>query len=137
VEGENMMFSAKIMVLFIFLLGGTSLFAQSPDMQVISLEFKKMDINQDSFVTPDEMRFYQAQIFKKLDKDKSKDIDTEELKADSTDMYKLADKNQDGKITQDESISQFNEYFKQMDKNQDGKVSEAEYTDYWKLIYKF
>jgi len=24
-----------------------------------------------------------------------------------------------------------------MDKNQDGSISEAEYTDYWKLIYKF
>lgn len=132
-----MMFLSKIMVLFIFLFGGSNLFAQPPDTQVISSEFKKMDINRDGFVASGEMQAYQGRVFEELDKDKSKDIDTEELKADQTDMHRLADKNQDDKITRDESISQFNEYFKQMDKDQDSKISEAEYTDYWKLIYKF
>jgi len=128
---------SAIMVLFIVLLGGTNLFAQPQDIQTINLEFQKIDINHDSFIASSEMQAYQAQTFQELDKDKSKEIDSEELEADQTNMYKQADKNQDGKITQDESLWQFNEYFRKMDKNQDGKISEAEYTDYWKLIYKF
>jgi Ca2+-binding EF-hand superfamily protein len=136
-RGEKMLNLTKITVLLIVLFGGTSIFAQPQDAQVINAEFKKMDINHDNFVTPDEMQAYQAKTFQELDKDKNNVIDAEELVADQTDMHKLADKNQDGKVTQDESISQFNEYFKQMDQNQDGKISEAEYTDYWKLIYKY
>jgi Ca2+-binding EF-hand superfamily protein len=127
----------KIAVLSIVLLSGTNLFAQPQNMSVVNPEFQKMDINQDGGVTSSEMQVYQAQTFKELDKDKSNALDSAELEADQTDMHKLADKNQDGKITLDESRSQFNEYFKQMDKNQDGRISEAEYTDYWKLIYKF
>ena len=127
----------KILALFVILFSNSNLFAQQQDIQVISSEFKKMDTNQDNFVTASEMQVYQAQTFQELDKDKSKDIDSGELVADQTDMHKLADINQDGKVTQDESVSQFNEYFKQMDKDQDDKISEAEYSDYWKLIYNF
>ena len=136
-EGGETLNLSKIMVLFIVLFGSSNLFAQPLNTRVMNTEFQKMDINQDSLVTSDEIQAYQAQTFQELDKDKSKDINSEESEVDQTGIHKLADKNQDGKITQDESRSQFNEYFKQMDKNQDGKISEAEYTDYWKLIHKF
>ncbi len=52
-------------------------------------------------------------------------------------MQRSADSDHDSKVTHRESSLKFNEYFEQMDKDQDGKISEAEYTDYWKLIYKF
>jgi len=129
----------RIMIVSIILFGSTNLFAQSQIMPATKSEFSKMDTNQDGFVTLNEMQAYQAQTFKDLDKNNSHDLDAQELKADQTDMHKLTAKTiaSKGKITQEESVSQFSEYFKQMDKNQDGKISEAEYTDYWKLIYKF
>ncbi|MDD5130866.1 MAG: hypothetical protein PHS66_07480 [Candidatus Omnitrophica bacterium] len=127
----------RMVILFTVLFCGTKLFAQQIDAQKCNLELQQVDADQDAFIVPSEMQAYQARTFNNLDKDKNGVIDLIELEADQSGMHKLADKDQDGKITQDESVSQFNEYFKQMDKNQDGKVSEAEYTDYWKLIYKF
>jgi Ca2+-binding EF-hand superfamily protein len=128
---------AGIMVLFTVLFSSSDLFAQPQDVQVVVSEFKQIDANQDGFIVPEEMQAYQAQAFKKLDKDGNYDLDSKELESDATGMHKLADSDQDGKITHRESSLKFNEYFEQMDKNQDGKISEAEYTDYWKLIYKF
>mgnify|MGYP001613566164 FL=1 len=46
------------MVLLMILFSGRNLFAQPLDMQAINPEFQKMDINQDSFVTPTEMQAY-------------------------------------------------------------------------------
>jgi Ca2+-binding EF-hand superfamily protein len=126
-----------IMVLFMVLFSSSDLFAQPQDVQVVVSEFKQIDSNQDGFIVPQEMQVYQAQAFKELDKDGNYDIDSKELESDTIGMHKLADSDQDGKVTHRESSLKFNEYFEQMDKNQDGKISEAEYTDYWKLIYKF
>jgi Ca2+-binding EF-hand superfamily protein len=126
-----------IMVVLMVLFSGTDLFAQPQDVQLTVSEFKKIDSNQDGFIVPEEMQTYQAQAFKDLDKDVNYEIDSREFESDTTGMHKLADSDQDGKVTYRESSLKFNEYFEQMDKNQDGKVSEAEYTDYWKLIYKF
>lgn len=134
---RKMISLSKSMVFIVILFCSTNLFAQSQNISSVSSEFKRMDIDQNGLVDTNELQVYQAQTFNDLDLDKNKYIDTVEVQADLTDVHKLADKNQDGKITQVESVSQFNEYFNQMDKNQDGKVSEAEYTDYWKLIYKF
>ncbi len=127
----------KLMVLFCLLMVSANLFAQSPDLAALNEKFKLMDKDQNGIVSHREMQSYQAKTFRQLDKDKSDSIDVTELKTDDTGIYKLADANGDGKITRDESKTQFNEYFNQMDKDQDNQVSEAEYTDYWKLIYKF
>ena len=128
---------SAIMVLFMVLFSGTALLAQPQDLQVVSAEFTKIDANQDGAVIPAEMQAYQAMSFKGLDKDSNHELDPAELEADSTGMHQAADTDQDGRVTHRESALKFNEYFEQMDKDQDGKVSEAEYTDYWKLIYKF
>ncbi len=128
----------KIIFCFIFLFITVNLFAQQPqDLAVVVGEFKQIDADQDGYILPAEIQVYQAQAFKALDKDSNHEIDAQELESDTTGMHKLADTDQDGKVVHRESSLKFNEYFEQMDKDQDGKISEAEYTDYWKLIYKF
>ena len=127
---------SKVVVLFfcLVLFANLNLFAQSADINVISPEFQKIDINKDGFVSANEMQVYQGQKFQELDKDNSGTIDQKELLADKTKMFKSGnlDLGNDTKITKTEFSSQFTEYFNQMDKNKDDKISGAEYTDYWK-----
>jgi len=128
---------SKVIILLLALTLRAGFCAQPQDVQVTVTEFKQIDSNQDGYIVPLEMQTYQAQAFKNLDEDSNFEIGPQELESDTTGMHKLADTDQDGKVTHRESSLKFNEYFEQMDKNQDGKISEAEYTDYWKLIYKF
>lgn len=127
----------KLVSCFMFLGCAATLFAQPQEVKITVAEFKEIDSNHDGFIVPGEMQIYQAQTFKDLDKDGNHEIDAQELTVDAAGMQRSADSDNDGKVTHRESSLKFNEYFEQMDKNQDGKISEAEYTDYWKLIYKF
>jgi Ca2+-binding EF-hand superfamily protein len=118
-----------------------SVFAQQEQMRAIAAavkgEFKTMDADKNGNLSYEEMQSYQKDKFNQLDADKNGTLDMDELKADTTNTHRLADKNMDGNVTAQESDSQFRDYFQQMDKDKNGQVSEAEYTDYWKLIYKF
>lgn len=127
----------RLAACFVFLCFAATLFAQPQDVTITVAEFKEIDSNHDGFIVPGEMQVYQAQTFKDLDKDANYEIDAQELTADAVGMQRSADSDNDSKVTHRESSLKFNEYFEQMDKDQDGKISEAEYTDYWKLIYKF
>ncbi len=111
--------------------------AQQDAMLAVAEEFHKIDKDKSGKLSPEEMQSYQEDKFGELDKDKNGYLDISELSTDRTGTHRIADKNMDGKVTKKESDSQFREYFQQMDKDKDGQVSEAEYTDYWKLIYRF
>ncbi|MCK9432179.1 MAG: EF-hand domain-containing protein [Candidatus Omnitrophica bacterium] len=136
-KGEAMLKILKVGVLSAGLFICAELYAQPQEMPAVNPEFKNIDLNKDNYISADEMRTYQSRKFKELDRDGSGDLESSELKNEGAALHKNADLNNDGKVSADESDRQFREYFRQMDKNSDGQVSEAEYTDYWKLIYKF
>ena len=96
----------KIAVLLIVLLASSKAQAEVSQGPVISAEFKKIDNNQDGFISSSEMQAYQAKTFEGLDKDKNKELNSGELEADQTGMHKKSDQNQDGRVTQDELVDQ-------------------------------
>jgi len=116
---------------------GVSAFAQQEQIRAVQNEFRAMDADKNGSLNYEEMQSYQKAKFNQLDADNNGTLDMNELRADATNTHRLADKNMDGNVTPKEADSQFRDYFQQMDKNNDGQVSEADYTDYWKLIYRF
>jgi Ca2+-binding EF-hand superfamily protein len=123
----------------VMLLTHFCVFAANSDiqMQEVKSGFQLIDADKNGFITPNEMQAYQEKNFNELDKDRNGVIDRNELTADKSKELNKADQNNDQKITGAESASQFKQYFNQLDANKDGKISEDEYTDYWKLRWKF
>jgi len=140
-QKERTMSLAKIGFIFcaVVLLGLGNGFAQEDGLQAVKEEFKKIDINNDGAITPEEMQAYQEKKLQALDTDNSGSISKSELAADS-DMEKIlhnADTNNDAEVSPEESSSQFKKYFEEIDADKDNKISEVEYTDYWKLRMQF